>query len=347
MSYSSSLSHSGALSYSSPCSSFKVSNKIVKDCIYGHVEIPPLCLAFMDTPEFQRLRRVRQLGVAHFAYPSAVHTRFEHSLGVMHLTGKFVDHLRNFVQISSRMKELIQLAGLYHDIGHLAFSHLFDLFLSRLPLEADIPSFFEHREHEDRSLYFVRSVNKRLQLLTDEEVEFVCNCIRGVIPQGHPPYLYEIVCNRDCGLDIDRMDYIYRDSYHTAFSGFQSDYIIRGSLIDSSGHIAFKSKLKGDIGDLFMARQRMHEKVYQHHASLKMNKLYYCLMKRLGRKLYMYGEKTDDYNIETLFRNSPETVDLINEMDNRELDHNCEICQDYVPVRMIKQSGCIENVRFV
>lgn len=91
----------------------------------------------------------------------------------------------------------------------------------------------------------------------------------------------------------------------------------------------------------------MHERVYQHHTSLKMDKVYFCLMRRLGLKLYMYGERTDDYNIETSFRNSPETEELINALDNRNLDHVCEVCHEYIPIRMIKQSGCIENVRFI
>lgn len=137
----------------------KQTTKIIKDCIYGHITVSKLCVAFMDVSEFQRLRRVRQLGVAHYAYPSAVHTRFEHSLGVMHLAGKFVDQLRNYVQISDRTKELIQLAGMYHDIGHLAFSHLFDLFLSNLPEGASVSNFFDLHDHEDRSLFFVRLVN--------------------------------------------------------------------------------------------------------------------------------------------------------------------------------------------
>lgn len=323
--------------------------KLIKDCIYGHIIVPDLCVSFMDTPEFQRLRRVRQLGVAHFAYPSAVHSRFEHSIGVMHLAGRLVDHLRNYVTISDRTKELIQLGGMYHDIGHLSFSHLFDLFLSMQKLSGSmtIPEFFRITDHEDRSLYFLHKVNERLGLLTPQEEQFVSSVIRGEILSGQPAYLFEIVCNRECGIDVDKMDYLHRDGSRIGLPEFQHDYILYGTVIDMEQHIAFRSKIKSDINDLFVARHRMHERVYQHHTTLKVTKLYFCMMQRLQDELYEYGEQTDDYNIESKFRNHPMTIALTNSIDNRRLEHDCEYCQQYIPIRSIKQSGCIENVRFV
>lgn len=320
--------------------------KVIKDCIYGLIHVPPLCVQFMDVPEFQRLRRIRQLGVAQYTYPSAVHTRFEHSLGVMHLAGKMVDQLRLVVDIPERTKELIQLAGMYHDIGHFAFSHLFDTFLSRLDETTDIPEIFQLHEHENRSLYFLRKVNKRLRLLTEEEEQLVCDIISGTELEGAPSYLYQIVCNKQCGIDVDKLDYVKRDSYHTGFPDFHADYVICNALIDSDNNIAFREKVRNDICDLFMTRHRMHERVYQHHTTLKMNKIHFCLMRRLGSKLFTYGEKTDDYNVETLFRNSPETADLIDALDSRELDHDCDICREYKSVQCIKPSGRIEDVRF-
>lgn len=322
-------------------------NKIIKDCIYGHIIVPALCIAFMDVPEFQRLRRVRQLGMAHYAYPSAVHTRFEHSLGVMYLSGRMVDQLRKCAYISDRTKELIQLAGMYHDIGHFAYSHLFDVFLSRLEDTSTIPEIFQIKDHEDRSLYFLRKVNKRLKLLTEEEEIFVCNAIIGHVPEGNPSYLYEIVCNRECGIDVDKMDYLKRDSFHSGFPGFQSEYIMINTLIDSEMHIAFNRKVHNDILDLFSTRQRMFENVYQHHTALRMDKIYFCLLKRLGYNLFKYGDQTDDYNIDTLIRNSDVTMGLIDQVDNRNLDHECDFCHCYKPTKFIKQSGTIEKVRFI
>lgn len=323
-------------------------SKIIKDCIYGHIHVPELCVKFMDVPEFQRLRRVRQLSMAHYVYPSASHTRFEHSVGVMHMAGRMIDQMRNFTEISDKIKELVQLGGMYHDIGHLAYSHLFDRFLKFNVINDDVDDVFRLKKHEERSVFFLEQVNKRLQLLADDELLLVKNIILGNVPTDTPnPFLYEIVCNSQCGLDVDRLDYINRDSMHTGLPGFQSDYIILNAVIDKDGHLAFREKAKRDIYDMYEARHRMYENVYQHHTSLKMNKLYYCMLKRLGSKTFKYGQNTDDFNIETLLRSSEQTQDLILQIDTRVLAHECENCNDFNCIKKYRPSGCITQVRFV
>lgn len=324
------------------------SNKVIKDCIYGHITIPELCLKFMDVPEFQRLKRVRQLGMAHYVYPSAVHTRFEHSLGVMHLAGKMVDQLRKFVNIDDRTKELIQLAGMYHDIGHFAFSHLFDTFLSSAKLdESSINEIFKLKDHEDRSIYFLRQVNLLLNLLSEEEQKFVGNVIKGHVPPEKPAYLYQIVCNEECKIDVDKMDYLKRDSYHTGLPGFQSDYIILNSLINEDGYLAFKRKAENDIIDLFETRKRMFNNVYRHHTTLKIDKIYLCMMKQLGANLYIYGDRTDDFNIEVLIRDTDLLTELVQCIDNRNLNHECSYCKEYQITKYVKDSDPFDKIKFV
>jgi len=323
--------------------------RIIKDCIYGHILIPFLCSSFMDVPEFQRLRRVRQLGMAHYTYPSAVHTRFEHSLGVMHLAGKMVDQLRKFVEISNRTKELIQLAGMYHDIGHFAFSHLFDATLkifSQNETNSKIPEIFKIVNHEERSVFFLSQVNSRLQLLNLNEEKFVIDLIRGHVAEKEQSYLYQIVCNQECGIDVDKMDYLRRDAYHTGFPGFQSDYIILNALINQEKHIAFRSKTKSDINDLFNTRTKMHINVYQHHTSKELDKIHFCIMKRLGSRLFLYGSVTDDYNIDTLIRTSPDLSDLVKCIEYRNLHHECENCKEYGLEPNILESGTLSKVLF-
>lgn len=324
--------------------------KIIKDCIYGHIVVPFLCNKFMDVPEFQRLRRIRQLGMAHYVYPSATHTRFEHSLGVMYMTGRMVDQLRNFVEISDRKKELIQLGGLYHDIGHFAYSHLFDKFLKNIKIEENVDAIFKLKDHEERSVFFLKQVNNRLKLLTEEEVVFVENVIMGNIPEGtNEAYLYEIVCNAKCGLDMDRVDYINRDSMHTGLPGFQSDYIILNTVINENKRLSFKEKARRDIYDMYESRHRMYQNVYQHHTSLKMDKIYYCMLKRLALdngEIFKYGKNTDDFNIETILRESDKTKELIEQIDNRNLIHECENCCDFLCSGRYKPSGSIDDVNF-
>ncbi len=324
-------------------------SRIIKDCIYGHIEVPKTCWPFIDAPEFQRLRRIKQLGMVHYVYPSAVHTRFEHSLGVMHLAGKIVDHLgKKYFEFSEREKVLIQLAGLYHDIGHFSYSHLFDDFLKEFKNKDELPEIFRLENHEQRSCFFLKQVNSRIKSLTYDEEQFVCNVITGSYDENTPyKFLYEIICNRECGIDVDKMDYLRRDSFHTGFPGFQSDYIIHNSILDDEFSLSFAKKTYNDIDDLFRTRHRMFENVYQHHTSQKIDKIYFCMMRRVGTMLFMYGENTDDYNIETLLRNSEETKDLIGLIDNRYLDHNCPICEDYKVGKKVKSSGSIDKVRFI
>lgn len=327
--------------------------RIIKDCIYGHIVIPELCAPFVDVPEFQRLRRVRQLGLVHYIYPSAVHTRFEHSLGVMHLAGKMVDRLRKFAEINERTKQMIQLAGLYHDVGHFAFSHLFDstleLFSHNNNNNNELHDIFKIIDHESRSVYFLKRVNQRLGLLSDVEESFVSNLIKGNIPESETKssYLYQIICNKKCGIDADKMDYLRRDAYHTGFPGFQSDYIVINAMIDQDMQIAFKKKTRNDIIDLFNTRTKMHLNVYQHHTSKLFEKIYYCSMKRLGQRLFAYGERTDDYNIDTMIRTFPDLIDMVHCIECRDLHHECENCKEYSLDVKIPNSGGIEDVLFI
>lgn len=316
--------------------------KIIQDCIHGHILIPKLCLKFIDVPEFQRLRRIRQLGLTHYVYPSATHTRFEHSIGVMHLAGKMVDKLRKYKEISNELKELIQLGALYHDIGHSAYSHLFDKFLEEKQIKTGI---FQYHHHEERSKIFLRKINDRLKLLTEEQVQFVERVIDGEIPEGEPAYLYEIVANKKCGVDVDKLDYLERDSYHTGMPSFKSDYIILCAGIHED-HVAFERKAQRELDKMFQHRHYMFQTVYLHKTCLKVERYYYCLMKRLGDKLFSLGDLIDDYSVETMIRSDPELSKVILNLDSRILIHECEDCQDYQMEKVVKNSGSIDQVKF-
>lgn len=303
--------------------------RIIKDCIYNHIEIPELCAKFIDTPEFQRLRRVKQLGVAHYVYPSAVHTRFEHSIGVMHLAGKMVDQLNKIgAQISPRAKECVQLSALQHDQGHMALSHLSDRVMDS--------------KHEERSIAIFKTVAKRLGALTAQEEDFVVNAIMGNVPENSKtPYLYQIVCNKKCGIDVDKMDYMAKDVYHCGFPGFQSDYILLNVRI-KDGNIAFREKVKGDIADLFRTRATLHKTVYQHKVCRKIDKLYFCMMKRLGQDQHLLA---DDAILETHLR--AQFPEMMLKIDTRDLSHDCEVCRHFSVEVIVPSGGSIDEVEFV
>lgn len=324
--------------------------KAIKCPIYNFIQVPPLCQKFIDTVSFQRLERIKQLGLCVKVYPSACHTRKEHSLGVMHLAGVVVDQLRQFVAITDRQKELIQLGALYHDIGHSAYSHMFDVFLESIPCTDMLDEFFRLTHHEDRSILLLNRENVRLGLLTPDEVTFVSDVILGNVPPGEGTkqyYLYEIVNNKLCGIDVDKMDYLRRDSYHTGLPSFQSAYIVSCMVVDASNHIGFKPKAEIDLSDLFHTRYRMFQQVYYHHTVQKLERMYKCAMKRIGPQLFQYGAMTDDMNVETLLRCSESTNILMEQIDMRIFEHSCEFCEEFSTEASIKQSGSISDVIFV
>lgn len=238
---------------------------IIKDCIYRFITVPELCKSFMDTYIFQRLRDIKQLGLTYMIYPSAVHTRLEHSLGVMHLAGKVVDILRNYTDITDREKDLVQLAALYHDVGHMAFSHLLDNFL--LERSTTFP------DHEKRSVMALGIINSNLELLTVDEYFMVRDMILGKHDGKDKPFLYQIVHNSICGLDVDRFDYLQRDAYHTGMPGFQPDYLIQCMRVNSQGNICFQKKAKTEVEFLYETRRRMFTQVYRHRSVLSLEKL--------------------------------------------------------------------------
>jgi len=256
--------------------------KIVKDCIYRFIEVPPLCLAFMDVPEFQRLRGLKQLGFVSFVFPSACHTRFEHSLGVMHLAGVMCDQLG----IQGRTKDLVQLAGLYHDTGHGPFSHFAEKIIRPI------------KTHEEIGIEKLKSANDRLQLLMDEEIQMVTKMIL-----GGDTYLYQII-HHPKGFDVDRFDYLDRDSHYTGMHSYQSDYIIKSAYVDEkTQQLTFLSKAQAEIQQMLDTRQRMFQTVYHHKTVAKVE---YCVEKMVRDNKLQLTMDMDDSDVMHLLKQCPE-----------------------------------------
>lgn len=263
---------------------------IIKDSIYRFVQVPELCRQFIDTPQFQRLRGIKQLGLCYFVFPSATHTRFEHSIGVMHLCGELIDHLRDNcgIAISPRNKLLVQLAGLLHDQGHLCFSHLID----KLP---------DYEAHEERSVDIFRQQNQDLgRPLSEEEEKMVLDMILGNVNERKndpQPFLYEIVSNKSNGVECDRLDYLQRDAYYCGMSGFQGDYLMLASYVDKDGRLALRPKADTELKLMLATRQRMFSTVYLHPKVLKVQKMFLNLLQK-----YHIRPKEDEEDGDVLFR---------------------------------------------
>lgn len=240
--------------------------------IHGYITLSPIAMKIINTPEMQRLREIKQLGASYLVYPSATHTRFEHSIGVAYLARKMGERLREVhpeLAIKSKFIDLLEIAGLIHDIGHGPFSHLYDHYVRHVT----------EPEHEVRGIQLFKYLVKRENLdLSKEEVDDV---IKMINPVGNDIYLwkYQIVANKLNQIDVDKIDYILRDSRHLGiphageFTRLINDVRIAQikektqSGINSINNLSlvWDEKLEFDIYSLFATRYKLHKKVYTHH----------------------------------------------------------------------------------
>ena len=219
--------------------------KIINDPIYGFISIPDeFIFDVIEHPYLQRLRRISQLGLSHLVYPGAVHTRFQHVIGAMHLMGQAIAVLRKKGHtISDEEKRAVLLAILLHDIGHGPFSHA---------LEYDI---VKSVTHENISAYFIERLEKyfgsdlRLALTIFED-------------NYHKPFLHQLVSSQ---LDLDRLDYLNRDSF---FSGVSEGIIGSDRLIEMlavhDGNLVLEEKGIYSVEKFIVARRLMYWQVYLH-----------------------------------------------------------------------------------
>lgn len=169
--------------------------KIINDPVYGFITIPyEIIFDIVEHPWFQRLRRIQQLGLSHLVYPGAMHTRFHHALGAMHLMGKAIHVLRSKgKEITEKEAEAVTIAILLHDIGHGPFSHA---------LEKTI---LTNVHHEEMSILFMKQLNIELNNRLSLAIDIFTNTY-------HKRFLHQLVSSQ---LDVDRLDYLTRDSYFT------------------------------------------------------------------------------------------------------------------------------------
>ncbi|XP_029912104.1 deoxynucleoside triphosphate triphosphohydrolase SAMHD1-like [Myripristis murdjan] len=265
--------------------------KVFNDPIHGHMEIHPLLVKFIDTPQFQRLRNIKQLGAAYYVYPGASHNRFEHSIGVAYLAGQFLQALRDRqpnLGITDEDILCVQIAGLCHDLGHGPFSHLFDgKFIPEVKKQEKHSSndIDEKWRHEDASIMMfdhmveVNELKKEMEeykLLLDKDLEFIkqliVGCPDGENGRGEDKYfLYEIVANKTSGIDVDKWDYLARDCHHLGIP-MTFDYrrllmFTRVCEVDGLRHICIRDKEAENLYDMFYRRFSLHQRAYQHRVS--------------------------------------------------------------------------------
>src|SRR3954471_22138128 len=223
--------------------------KIINDPIYGFVTIPSeLIYDLINHPIFQRLRRIKQLGLTNLVYPGALHTRFHHAMGAMHLMQEAIEVIRSKGhEISEAEKEGASIAILLHDIGHGPFSHALET------------SIVHNITHEDLSAMFMDRLNEEFK----GELSIAIKIFRN---QYKKKFLHQLVSSQ---LDLDRLDYLRRDSFFTGVSEgvISSDRIIKMLNVVNNG-LVVESKAIYSIEKFLIARRLMYWQVYLHKTVL-------------------------------------------------------------------------------
>ena len=245
--------------------------KIINDPIYGFIHIPStLVFDIIEHPYFQRLRRINQMGLSYLVFPGAKHTRFEHVLGCVFLMQKTVEMLRfKGIQISEKEAEGLYIAILLHDIGHGPFSHAME------------HSIVEGISHEEISLRFMQELNK----VFNGKLETAIEIFQGTYPRK---FMHQLISGQ---LDMDRADYLKRDSFYTgvAEGNINSERLI-SMLNVRNDELVVEEKGLYSVEKFLIARRLMYWQVYLHKTSVVAEQILIRLLNR-AKELVQQGQE--------------------------------------------------------
>ena len=245
--------------------------KIINDPIYGFIHIPStLVFDIIEHPYFQRLRRINQMALSYLVFPGAKHTRFEHVLGCVFLMQKTVEMLRfKGVQISDKEAEGLYIAILLHDIGHGPFSHAME------------HSIVEGISHEEISLRFMQELNK----VFNGKLETAIAMFQGTYPRK---FMHQLISSQ---LDMDRADYLKRDSFYTgvAEGNINSERLI-SMLNVRNDELVVEEKGLYSVEKFLIARRWMYWQVYLHKTSVAAEQILIRLLNR-AKELVQQGQE--------------------------------------------------------
>ena len=272
-----------------------LNHRLINDKIHGYIHISNYANLIIDHPYFQRMRFIKQLGTCSYVFLNATHSRFEHSIGTYYLANKLLDCIRlrtdkkklhGWLMSVPQIKiyydkkkeklikppscvmddylcELVKISALCHDLGHGPFSHAFDDVFLKDCEDADM-----FRHHEERSCIILEKIIKSNETLKsvidDNEIEFMKSLINP--SKSENGFIYQIVANHLNGIDVDKCDYIQRDTYSLGLSySFDHSRLLEDiRVIDNK--ICYPRQIYYEIMCLFSTRYRLHKQVYCHKA---------------------------------------------------------------------------------
>lgn len=287
----------------------KASSKIINDPLYGFISLQGgIILNLTEHPYFQRLRRISQLGLTSLVYPGALHTRFHHAIGAMHLMQKAINVLRSKGhEISNEEAEGAKIAILLHDIGHGPYSHSLE------------HSIVDNISHEELSLFYMHKLNNEFNGKLDLAIKIFKD-------EYSKSYLHQLVSSQ---LDMDRMDYLNRDSF---YSGVQEGVIGAERIINMldvvNDKLVVESKGIYSVEKFLIARRLMYWQVYFHKTVVSAEQM---LIKVLQRAKELSQNNIDLFGTSSLelflknnftikdFKSNPKVFESFTELDDYDI----------------------------
>jgi len=275
-------------------------HKIIIDPVHGDIGLSKLETELIDTPTFQRLRRIKQLGFAYMVYPNARHSRFEHSLGVMHMMSRVLESLRSKSKkaVPDGYFRKLRIAALLHDIGHYPYSHL----MEKIDWDSARKYISKKGQNEAKETSATKEYPKheRLGELVITERKDIKEKLKGnnIYPQDIAALVsgqHQSIPNLlNASLDVDRLDYLVRDSMNTGlpYGKVDINYIVNNLELTAKKEIVVRSKARSSIEHMLMGRYFMFNTVYMHKTVFAFEEVIRRIVLRLWwkGKIYKSGE---------------------------------------------------------
>lgn len=313
----------------------------IKDPVHGYVYITEAEKEVIDSFPVQRLRRLRQLAGAEYVYPSANHTRFEHSIGVMQLAGLLAENPHLSEYLSEDEVQKVRIAALLHDVGHGPFSHVFEHLLVK----------FLNKTHEDLDVWIIQK-SELGDLLSDlgYDLDELAKLSVGLLHKPKRAFMDQIIRS---AVDVDKLDFVVRDTYHTGAEYGYVDVLRIIHMLDVlDGNLAVDLGALSALESLILARIESFKSIYFHRVARAAQIMLATAMEEAKDELGLVSFQSpeeylalDDYTVWTMLRNSKKSKGIIENLERRRL-LKCAYDQTfYVKDTTVSSIFSVEEIR--
>ena len=313
----------------------------IKDPVHGYVFITEAEKTLIDSFPVQRLHRLRQLAGAEYVYPGANHTRFEHSIGVMHLAGRLAENPHLSQYLSEDEVQKVRIAALLHDVGHGPFSHVFEHLLVK----------FLNKTHEDLNVWIVQKSELK-DLLNDlgYDPNELAKLSIGLLQKSGRAFIDQIIRS---AVDVDKLDFVVRDTYHTgAEYGYVDIFRLIHMLDVLDENLAVDLGALSALESLILARIESFKSIYFHRVGRAVQIMLATAMENAKDELGLVNFQSpeeylalNDYTVWTMLKNCKKSKGIIEKLERRKLLKCAYDRTFYVKDKTVSSIFGVEEIR--